>query len=76
MLLLHATTWQTGYEYICMYFWYRSIERMLMYFPEHINLQKEDDGYSLLHIAAANSSTCISTVELIARQVHINAWFR
>ena len=47
---------------------------MLMYFPEHINLQKEDDGYSLLHVAAANGRLCAA--ELIAQQVHICAQFR
>ena len=47
---------------------------MLMYFPEHINLQKVDNGYSLLHVAAANGRLCAA--ELIAQQVWICAQFR
>ena len=47
---------------------------MLMYFPEHINLQKAYNGYSLLHVAADNGRLCAA--ELIAQQVHICAWLR
>ena len=49
----------------------RSTERMLMFFPEHSNLQKADDGYSLLHTAVVNGH--LSIVDLIAQQVHICA---
>ena len=40
---------------------------MLMYFPEHMNLQKADDGYSLLHMAAVNNQCGV--MELLLQQV-------
>ena len=43
---------------------------MLMHFPEHINLQKHDDGYFPLHVAVANNS--IDIAELLLQQVHSN----
>ena len=43
---------------------------MLMYFPEHINLEQQDDGYCPLHVAVANDS--IDIAELLLQQVHSN----
>ena len=43
------------------------IEKMLMYFPEHINHQKLDDVYTPLHVAVANGHH--ELVELIVQQV-------
>ena len=45
----------------------RIVERMLMHFPEHINFQKEDDGYSPLHVAVANKH--LDVLELFLQQV-------
>lgn len=41
-----------------------------MYFPEHINLQKADDGYSSLHIAVANKHCDVA--ELLVQQVNMS----
>ena len=40
-----------------------------MYFPQHINLQKEDDGYSLIHMATANGRH--EVLELLLQQVSL-----
>ena len=40
-----------------------------MYYPNLINLQKEDDGYSLIHVAAANAQFDI--LNLLLQQVSL-----
>ncbi|CAI8023106.1 E3 ubiquitin-protein ligase mib1 [Geodia barretti] len=45
---------------------YQIVEKILMYFPQHINLQKEDDGYSLIHMATANGRH--EVLELLLQQ--------
>ena len=37
-----------------------------MYYPECVNLQKEDDGFGLVHMAAANMHEIL---ELLLQQV-------
>lgn len=48
-------------------FCFRIVELMLMYYPNYINLQKEGDGYSLVHMAATNRQT--EMMELLLQQV-------
>ena len=45
----------------------RIVEKMLMYYPDYINLKKDDDGYSLIHVAAANSQ--LEMLSLLLQQV-------
>ena len=45
---------------------FRAMEQLLVHFPYLISFQK-DDGYSPLHVAAANNNPDI--VDLLAQQV-------
>lgn len=45
----------------------RIVEKMLMYYPEYVNLQKEDDGFALVHMAAANKQ--FEILHLLLQQV-------
>ena len=52
----------------------RIVEKMLMYYPNYVNLQKKDNGYSLLHTTAASmifpgSIRQYEMMELILQQV-------
>ena len=43
---------------------------MVMYFPEHINIQKCDDGHTPLHIAVMANKLDIA--HFLLAQVHVN----
>lgn len=52
--------------FLCSYC--RCVERIVTYFPQHINLQKCDDGHTPLHAAVATNK--LDVVHFLLTQVH------